>query len=58
MLKEINEKEIVNDKNLYKKLIIKEWIIDIVVIVIIVLLVWCFVGYGVWIISGLMMFKL
>lgn len=58
MSKEINEKEIVNDKNSHKKSIIKEWIIDIAAIAIIALLVWRFVGYGVWITSGSMMPKL
>lgn len=55
MSKEINEKEIVNDKNSHKKSILKEWIIDIAAIAIIAILVWRFVGYGVWITSGSMM---
>lgn len=37
-----------------KKSILNEWIIDIAVVLCIALLVWNFVGYGVWITSGSM----
>jgi len=51
---ENNENEIVKDKKVKKKSTIKEWIIDISVIACVALLVWKFVGYGVWITSGSM----
>jgi len=51
---ENNETEIVKDKKTKKKSTIKEWIIDIVIVVCVALLVWNFVGYGVWIKSGSM----
>ena len=51
---ENNEKQIIKDKKLKKKAIIKEWIIDIVAVTFIAFLVWQFVGYGVWITSGSM----
>lgn len=37
-----------------KKLIIKEWLIDILFVTTIAFLVWHFIGYGVWITSGSM----
>ncbi|WP_077841675.1 signal peptidase I [Clostridium beijerinckii] len=51
---ENNEDEIVADKKEKKKSILNEWIIDIAVVLCIALLVWNFVGYGVWITSGSM----
>ena len=51
---ENNENQIVKDKKVKKKSIIKEWVIDIVVVAFIAVLVWRFVGYGVWITSGSM----
>ena len=51
---ENNENEIVKDTKPKKKSIIKEWIIDIAVVACVALLVWKFVGYGVWITSGSM----
>lgn len=51
---ENNEDEIVVDKKEKKKSILNEWIIDIAVVLCIALLVWNFVGYGVWITSGSM----
>ena len=55
---EIKEKEIIQDvdpksKNA-KKSFLKEWIIDISIVAIAALLVWRFIGYGVWITSGSM----
>ena len=55
---EIKEKEIIQDvdpksKNV-KKSFLKEWIIDISIVAIAALLVWRFIGYGVWITSGSM----
>lgn len=49
-----NKNQAVEDKKAKKKSIIKEWIIDIAVVACIALLVWNFVGYGVWITSGSM----
>ena len=46
------------DKKCKKKSTIKEWIIDISVVVVLAILVWNFVGYGVWIKSGSMIPKL
>ena len=51
---ENNENQIVKDKKVKKKSIIKEWVIDIVAVAFIAFLVWQFVGYGVWITSGSM----
>ncbi|WP_077854570.1 signal peptidase I [Clostridium beijerinckii] len=51
---ENNEDEIVADKKEKKRSILNEWIIDIAVVLCIALLVWNFVGYGVWITSGSM----
>ncbi|WP_270567699.1 signal peptidase I [Clostridium beijerinckii] len=51
---ENNEDEIVADKKEKKKSVLNEWIIDIAVVLCIALLVWNFVGYGVWITSGSM----
>ncbi|MBE6090349.1 MAG: signal peptidase I [Clostridium beijerinckii] len=51
---ENNEDEIVADKKEKKKSILNEWIIDIAVVLCIALLLWNFVGYGVWITSGSM----
>ncbi len=51
---ENNEDEIVTGKKEKKKSILNEWIIDIAVVLCIALLVWNFVGYGVWITSGSM----
>lgn len=51
---ENNEDEIVADKKEKNKSILNEWIIDIAVVLCIALLVWNFVGYGVWITSGSM----
>jgi signal peptidase I len=42
------------DKKTKKRSIIKEWAIDIAVVASIALLVWNFIGYGVWITSGSM----
>lgn len=49
-----NENQTEEIKNPKKKSKIKEWIIDILVVAAIALLVWKFVGYGVWITSGSM----
>jgi signal peptidase I len=51
---ENNEDEIVADKKEKKKSILNEWIIVIAVVLCIALLLWNFVGYGVWITSGSM----
>jgi len=51
---ENNENETVKDNKPKKKSIMKEWIIDIVVVACVALFVWKFVGYGVWITSGSM----
>ena len=55
---EIKEKEIIqnvepNNKK-EKKSSLKEWIMDIAIVIIVALLVWRFIGYGVWITSGSM----
>ena len=49
-----DENQMVKDKKIKKKSIIKEWLIDIAVVACVALLVWQFVGYGVWITSGSM----
>lgn len=49
-----NEKEDLKDTKTKNKSIMKEWLIDISVIVCIAFLVWHFIGYGVWITSGSM----
>lgn len=46
--------QITEDKKLKKKSTIKEWILDIAAVAIVAVLVWHFVGYGVWITSGSM----
>lgn len=51
---ENKENENLSDKKTKKKSIIKEWIIDIGIVVSIAVLIWRFVGYGVWITSGSM----
>ena len=55
---EIKEKEIIQNVHAKtkkgKKSILKEWIIDISIVAIVALLVWRFIGYGVWITSGSM----
>ncbi len=51
---ENDENEIIKDKKIKKKSVIREWIVDIVAVAFIALLVWRFVGYGVWITSGSM----
>ncbi len=53
-----NESQILQDEKPKKKSIIKEWIIDIVVVACVALFVWQFVGYGVWITSGSMIPRL
>lgn len=53
-MRENDENEIIKDKKIKKKSIIREWIVDIVAIAFVTLLVWRFVGYGVWITSGSM----
>lgn len=53
-MSENNKNEIVNDKKIKKKSTIKEWIIDIAIVVCIALFIWNFVGYGVWITSASM----
>lgn len=54
----IKEKEIIQDIGLKRKnsrrLFLKQCIIDISIVAVIALLVWRFVGYGVWITSGSM----
>lgn len=51
---ENNEEQDLKDKKPKKKSTIREWIIDIAVVACVALLVWKFVGYGVWITSGSM----
>jgi signal peptidase I len=51
---ENNENQLVKNDKPKKKSMIKEWIIDILVVTCVALLVWKFVGYGVWITSGSM----
>ncbi len=51
---EKNENQIEEVKKTKKRSKLKEWIIDIGVVACIALLVWNFVGYGVWITSGSM----
>ena len=51
---ENDENQMGKDKKVKKKSIIKEWLIDIAVVACVALLVWQFVGYGVWITSGSM----
>ena len=46
--------QMTEDKKIKKKSTIKEWIIDIAVVAVVALLIWKFVGYGVWIKSGSM----
>ena len=46
--------QMTEDKKIKKKSTIKEWIIDIAVVAVVALLIWKFVGYGVWITSGSM----
>ena len=53
-MRENDKDEIIKDKKIKKKSIIREWIVDIVAVAFIALLVWRFVGYGVWITSGSM----
>ena len=51
---ENDENQMVKDKKVKKKSIIKEWIMDIAIVAFVAFLVWNFVGYGVWITSGSM----
>lgn len=51
---ENKENEVLSDKKTEKKSIIKEWIIDIAIVASVAVLIWRFVGYGVWITSGSM----
>lgn len=48
------KKENLNHNKNKKRSIIREWVIDISVIVCVVFLIWRFLGYGVWITSGSM----
>lgn len=51
---ENNENELIENKKTKNKSKLKEWIIDIAIVVCIALFIWNFVGYGVWIKSGSM----
>ncbi|MFT8348494.1 signal peptidase I [Clostridium saccharoperbutylacetonicum] len=52
---ENNENQIEEANKTKKKSKLKEWIIDLSVVACIILLIWNFIGYGVWITSGSML---